>query len=164
MIRPFVEETDLQQVVNLLERLRASTNYRGIRADWMRVIGTLLEFVAKPDDGIVLVSVDDTGVAGILIGTAEPLWWVDVERGARIASDLIFHVERGTDGRKLLDAFVDWAFRAPRVVRVELGVSVDTNMRAVHRLFRRAGFVREGTLYVKNHPQYQRALAQREAA
>lgn len=151
----------MQQVVNLLDALRKTTSYSAIRVGWMRVVTTITALASNPLEGFVKVSVVDGKVAGCLIGMVQPLWWVDVKDGACVASDLIFHTAKGRDGRALLRAFGEWAFRVPRVVRVEMGVSANSNMKAMDRLFASQGFRKEGSLYVLNHPQYQSALHER---
>lgn len=152
----------MQQMVNLLESLRKQTSYRAIRVDWMRVIATITALASNPGEGFVRLSEIDGKVVGCLIGVLQPLWWVDVKEGACVVSDLIFHTAKGRDGRALLREFVDWAFRTPRVIRIEMGVSADTELKTMERFFRSQGFGREGTMFVMNHPQYQQALQARK--
>lgn len=152
----------MQQMVNLLESLRKQTSYRAIRVDWMRVIATITALASNPGEGFVRLSEIDGKVVGCLIGVLQPLWWVDVKEGACVVSDLIFHTAKGRDGRALLREFVDWAFRTPRVIRIEMGVSADTELKTMERFFRSQGFRREGTMFVMNHPQYQQALQARK--
>lgn len=154
----------MQQLVNLLDALRKTTSYRAIKVDWMRVVATITAYATSPMEGFVRISEIDGKVVGCLIGTVQPLWWVTAKEGACVASDLIFHTARGRDGRALLRSFVDWAFKVPRVIRVEMGVSADTELNLMERFFRSQGFKREGTLFVMNHPQYQAALQARKLA
>lgn len=154
----------MQQMVTLLDGLRRNTSYRGIKVDWMRVVATITALATNPLEGFVKVSEIDGRVVGCLIGTAQPLWWVSTTEGACVVSDLIFHTAKGRDGRALLRAFTEWAFKVPRVIRIEMGVSADTELKLMERFFRSQGFKREGTLFVMNHPQYQSALQTRKLA
>lgn len=154
----------MQPLVMLLDALRRNTSYRGIKVDWLRVVATITAMATSPNEGFVKVSEIDGRLAGCLIGTVQPLWWVSATEGACIVSDLVFHTARGRDGRGLLRAFVEWAFKVPRVIRIEMGVSADTEMKLMERFFRSQGFKREGTLFVMNHPQYQSALQARKLA
>lgn len=154
----------MQQMVVLLEQLRTKTSYRGIRVDWMRVVATVTALATNPMEGFVKVSEIDGQIVGCLIGTVQPLWWVSATEGACVVSDLIFHTAKGRDGRALLRAFTEWAFKVPRVIRIEMGVSADTELKLMERFFRSQGFRREGTLFVMNHPQYQSALQVRKQA
>lgn len=158
MIRTLNVESDLQPTINLLDRLRAGTEYRAVRVDWQRVLGTLVAYSGMDRTGCVFVSEDKGEIQGVLIGVAQPLWWVNEAEGAMVASDLVFYVEHGRDGRRLCDAFVAWAFDTPRVIRVEMGVSTMPDMRAMDRVYRRCGLHKEGSLYVRNHQLYQSAL------
>lgn len=152
----------MQPLVNLLDALRRTTSYRAIKVDWMRVVATITALATTPTEGFVRVSEIDGKIAGCLIGTVQPLWWVAAKEGACVVSDLVFHTAKGRDGRALLRAFSEWAFKVPRVIRIEMGVSADTELKAVERFFRSQGFRREGTLFVMNHPQYQQALQARK--
>lgn len=153
----------MQPLVNLLESLRRNTSYRAIKVDWLRVVATVTALATNPAEGFVRISELDGAIVGCLIGTVQPLWWVSATEGACVVSDLIFHTAKGRDGRALLRAFTDWAFKVPRVIRIEMGVSANTELRLMERFFRSQGFRREGTLFVMNHPQYQQALNARKA-
>lgn len=148
----------MQQLVNLLDRLRRQTAYRAIKVDWIRVMTTITAMASSPLDGFVRVSEIDGQIVGCLIGVTQALWWVDAKDGACVASDLVFHTAKGRDGRAMLRAFVDWAFKVPRVIRIEMAVSADSELRLMERFFRSQGFRRQGTLFVMNHPQYECAL------
>lgn len=157
MIRPF-DPSDLEQLVILLERLRLDTDYRAVTPDWDHIINLLI-VKSQRKDGLIVVAEHAKQLTGVLIGTAETLWWVNQGNGARIASDLVFYSERFGDGRQLLRAFSEWAFDVSRVVRIEMGVSSKAPLSIMRRLYTAEGFVQQGSFFVKNHPRYADMLA-----
>jgi hypothetical protein len=156
MIRTFNPE-DINQVIGLLEALRQETPYRCIKPDWPQIVNVVTNASSKRT-GLVLVAEHDGKITGVLIAIAQTLWWQEDRTGARIASDLIFYSKRLGDGRRMLRQMIDWAFTVPRVVRVECGISSGQNPERMEALYLSAGFVREGTFYVCNHPRYASAF------
>lgn len=149
---------DMKPVVRLLERLHASTSYRGVKPDWPTICQTTANLMARRS-GIALVAEHNGEITGVLLAVAQTLWWQDEKSGARIASDLIFYSESPGDGLRMLKAMVKWAFSVPRVFRIECGVSSGQVIHRQASIYHRAGFVREGSFYVQNHPKYDAALA-----
>ena len=154
MIRAFKAD-DMPQLVQLLAGLHAQTPYRCVKPDWPQVVGTITMASAK-QTGCVFVA-DHGRITGTLIGVAQQLWWQN-DHGARIASDLIFHSKRPGDGVQMLNLFKEWAFQVPRVIRVECGISSGEDEARLARIYLDAGFKREGSFFIANHPRYEAAL------
>lgn len=160
MIRRFDQLKDLEKAMELLERLRRASEYRGMAPAWDRVINTLVEKGAGKG-GCCLVAEEDRTLAGLLLGTAAPLWWADQSAGPRIATDLLFTSTRYGAGRALVGAFKAWALAQPRVVRIEMALSGSkTDPAHVERMYASHGFAREGSFFVLNSPSYSDMLGQ----
>jgi hypothetical protein len=158
MIREAKGEEDMKQICVLLEILRLQTPYRAVVPSWEMILDTLLKLIMRKD-GLALVAEHDGKMTGVLLATAQPLWWVHPMAGARIASDLVFYSQRYGDGRRMLRQMVDWAFGTHRVIRIEMGVSSgQAPLDVMRRLYASEGFALEGSFFVRNHPNYQAML------
>lgn len=157
MIRRF-EVDDIDQVIGLLEHLRQQTPYRCINPHWPTIVNTITVASSKRA-GCVLVAEHNQKITGIIIAVAQTLWWQEERTGARVASDLIFYSQRLGDGKRLLEAMTEWAFSVPRVVRIECGISSGEDVDRVESIYLSCGFVKEGTMFIRNHPKYEAALA-----
>ena len=156
LIRPYAPE-DIQQVIKLLETLRRRTPYRAIVPDWPEIV-RVITACSNKRSGLVLVADHDGRITGLLIAVAQVLWWQNERAGARIASDLIFYSQRPGDGAKMLKGMIEWAFSVPRVVRIECGISSGEDVEALQKLYLDAGFKKDGTRFVMDHPKYAEAL------
>lgn len=102
------------------------------------------ELVSYIDDAnsIVLVS-DIDGICGVLIGTSQRVFI----SSAWAAHDVIFYVERGAEGTKLIKRFVEWA-ESRQCELVNLSVSYGgPNIDRVGKLIERQGFECCGSMY-----------------
>lgn len=142
----------------MLEILRLHTPYRAMAPEWPTIIESLSAMMIMRA-AQVWVAEHGKKLTGILIALAQVPWWLHPQNGGRIVSDLVFHSQRFGDGHRMLEAMTTWAFALPRVFRIEMGVSSgQVPMDVMSRIYERAGFVREGSLFVKNHPMYTQLL------
>lgn len=156
MIR-LLQPEDLEQACALLEILRLHTPYRALLPDWERIINTLI--MSQGIQGQVWVADNKGKITGILIAAVSNIWWTDPRVGPCIASDLVFYSQRFGDGRRMLQAMVDWAFQVPRVVRIEMAVSsAQADLSTMQRVYESVGFKLEGSLFIRNHPKYDAVL------
>lgn len=159
-----MKPTDMEQVCALLAKLHIETPYRCIAPDWPTIINAL-QAATVMRAGLVLVAEHAGEITGVMMAVAQPLWWVDQQQGARVASDMVFYSRRYGDGRKMLRKMVEWAFASPRVVRIEMAVSSgQAGSRVMKRLYESEGFTLEGMMFVLNHPRYQSVLDEAESA
>lgn len=156
MIRD-LEHQDLEAVVKLLDRLHIKSPYRALVPDWGQVVNTCLFNMQSPN-GFAKVAVHKERITGVMLGNIQTPWWVDQQIGPRVASDIAFYSKAPKDGVRLLKALAEWAFNRPRVVRVECGYTINHPTEIMDRLYASAGYVKEGTFYIRNHPKYQAAL------
>lgn len=160
MIRPFDQLKDLERSMLVLEDLRRRSEYRGMAPAWDRIINVLAE-KSRGKGGCCFVSEQDGVLTGLLLGQAAPMWWADQMTGPRIATDLLFTSTRYGAGRALIGAFKEWALAYPRVARIEMALSGSkTDPALVERMYLSHGFVREGSFFVLNSPQYAGILAE----
>ena len=164
MIRRFDQLKDLERAMTLLEQLRRASEYRGMVPAWDRVVNTLVE-KGSGKGGCCFVADEGKALSGLLLGTAQPLWWADQATGPRIATDLLFTSTRYGAGAALVGAFVEWAFKQPRCVRIEMALSGSkTDPAQVERIYARHGFAREGSFFVRNSPGYSDMLGHMKEA
>lgn len=156
MIRD-LEHKDLEPVVKLLDRLHQKSPYRALVPDWAQVVNACV-FNMQSANGFAKVAEHKERITGVMLGNIQTPWWVDQQIGPRIASDIAFYSKAPKDGVRLLKALAEWAFSRPRVVRVECGYTINHPGEIMDRLYASAGFVKEGTFYIRNHPKYQAAL------
>lgn len=162
MIRRFDQLRDLERAMVMLEQLRRKSEYRGMAPAWDRIINTLVEKGAGKGGGCCFVADDGSrALHGLLLGVAHPLWWADPMTGPKVATDLLFTSSVYGAGRALVGAFVDWAFKQPRCVRVEMALSGSKiDPAQVERMYASHGFAREGSFFVLNSPSYGAMLGQ----
>lgn len=156
MIRD-LELKDMEPVLKLLDRLHQKSPYRALVPDYGHAVQTMMFNMQSPN-GFAKVAEHDEKVTGVILANVATPWWVNQQIGPRVVSDIAFYSRYPKDGVKLLQAMAEWAFTRPRVVRVECGYTINHPVEIMDRLYHRAGFVKEGTFYVRNHPKYQAAL------
>lgn len=142
MIRPATIE-DFPQWYALVTRLRDRTPYAGIAAD-QPTVAKMYSQCLNSKLGCVFVA-DRNAIRGTIMGVAQTLWWST----KRYATDLAFYSESPGDGRRLLRAFIDWAWQVPGVVEVTLGQSSGIDVDRTARLYERAGMIRVGAIYTQ---------------
>lgn len=156
MIRD-LQLTDMEPVVKLLDRLHQISPYRALVPDWTQVVQTCMFNIQSPS-GFAKVAVHKGKISGVILANVATPWWVDQQIGPRVVSDIAFYSKRRGDGIAMLKAMAEWAFSVPRVVRVECGYTINHPGEIMDRLYASAGYVKEGTFYIRNHPKYQAAL------
>lgn len=152
---------DLEQVFLLGNHLRQKTAYRCIVPDVERALGAIIEMAARPTRHLALVAEHKGIITGVLLASIETLWFVDQQKGAQIASDILFYSRYPGDGRKMLEKMKEWAFGLPRVVRIEMAVSSGVRLDRIKPFYEAAGFKQEGSLFVMNHPNYSQVLGEK---
>jgi len=138
---------DFPQFWTLGERLLAATPYAGIEIDRQLVARTFGQ-CCSTQVTCCYVTLADGVLNGAILGVASPVWW----HAKRSASDLFFHAERPGDGRRLLRAFVAWAWSVPSVVDITMAESSAMDPVRGWRLYERQGFTVAGGCYVMRRP------------
>lgn len=160
MIRQ-LECEDLEKVFVLGNKLREKTSYRCIVPDWERALGAIIKMAGEARS-LALVAEHDKQITGVMLCTTTSLWWVDQQKGAQVASDVMFYSKYPGDGRKMLERMKKWAFSLPRVIRIEMALSSESRLERVKPFYEAAGFKLEGSLFVLNHPRYEELLRGQE--
>lgn len=156
MIREMLP-SDLEKVLPLLVHIHLDSPYRHAVPDWTLVVNTLISMMER-NAGLALVAEHKGEITGILLAVTETFWWVNQQLGAKIASDLVFYSRHLGDGRKMLQRMTEWAFKQPRVIRVQIAYSYDHPEHLMKRLYTSAGFDKMGSFWVLHHPRYQAML------
>lgn len=142
---------DLPQFWDLGKRLLESTPYAGVEIDRASVAKAFGHCI---NSALACCFVAEHGgkLTGVILGVAQDLWW----SRSRSASDLIFYAETPGDGAKLLREFERWAWRVPRMSDVTVAQSSGIDVDRTEALYRRHGFRRVGSVFVKTRSDHER--------
>lgn len=136
--------SDWPALYALGQRLVARTPYSHLSIDRERTLKVYGQCLSSAL-GFAKVSESDGQITGVLLGIADRLWWSK----ARYASDLVFYCEDGRSGLPLMRAFVEWAWSIPGVVEITMGRSSGIDVHKTDALYRRCGFEKVGSLWMK---------------
>lgn len=139
---------DFPQWRELGARLLARTPYRDVPIDQAAVARTFGQCM-NSKLACCFVAEHDGKITGTIVGTINELWFAR----RRYASDLMFVAETPGDGRRLLRAFIEWAWSVPGVAEVTCGQSSGIEMQAMDALYQRAGMQKVGGIHTMLRPQ-----------
>lgn len=153
MIRDMLP-ADIEKVVEICRLMHRRSRYVRFKPHWPTVVQTIMRAASTPI-GKVIVAEHDGKITGVLIAVVQEYWWTEAKAGARVASDLMFYSKHIGDGERMMQRMVEWAWKVPRVVRVEIGVSSGIKTDRVESFYRKMGFEYMGPMFVADHPKLQ---------
>lgn len=153
MIREFAAG-DIERVVPLLKSLHARSRYARFKPHWPTVCNVIARLASIPS-GRVLVAEHGDAITGILIAMADEWWWSEPRVGPRFVTDLLLHSKQAGDGEAMVKDMIAWAWKVPRVVRVEIGISSGINTDAGERFYKSLGLNHLGPMFDLDHPKLQ---------
>lgn len=142
-------EADLFPICNLmLAGVEEIPQYADVEINKGKGAYELRAMIADPN-AIVLVSVKDDLVTGVIFGTVQSFWFSD-EKFAHDQMLYVHHQHRtGSAGIKLLKGFIE-AAKGKGAVRIFSGVTSGVNIEKASKLLDRLGFEQVGKAYRLN--------------
>lgn len=143
MIRPS-NYKDILPMFRLAQEVHKKSIYKDLEANDPLVKRTFAQLSASKT-GFSWVSEIDGEVVGFLVGSTGP---IALGLKGKQASDILFYVSSGPDGRALAQKFIAWGWKQPGVKIVGLSNSSNIEQERVGQFYTSLGLTHVGGIYL----------------
>ena len=133
----------------LAQEVHKKSVYKDLEADDLVVKRTYAQLSASKT-GFSWVSEIDGEVVGFLVGSTGP---IALGLKGKQASDVMFYVSSGPDGKALAKEFIEWGWAQPGVKIVGLSNSSGIEMERVGQFYTSLGLSQVGGIYLELNEQ-----------
>ena len=153
------EYKDIPIMVSLLEEAHRVGTYREYALEKGAInqllSGVLQRTSVNGDGGTCAFVWEDDGVQGLLLGVRERIYHVSKDFRA---TDIFFYIAKEYNDslafRLLLRAFEEWAWKHPRVKRIDLGITdIISDPKRLALIYKRFGYNEYGVMVGKHRAE-----------
>ena len=136
---------DIQSIYDLCLTLKEITPYAKVPTSEQSIKRTCRQCISSPQ-GFAMVAFrpEDPMLTGVMLAYANTLWFSN-QRGV---TDFITYSQTPGDGLAMIKKCLKWAWSIPSVVEVTFGQSSGIEVKRTASLYRRAGLVRVGSVFM----------------
>lgn len=144
-----LEEHDIPRVVELGRNFFDASPYNSLTFSEQATENFLYACLARPENNICILAVEDEEVVGALVGSISNLPFSEDTVAAEIAWWVEPDYRKGTVGRDLKEAYEYWAIKMG-AKKISMALLSGDYEKLLDRYYRSTGYVKAETAYVKD--------------